>query len=98
MFVLPSRGDCMPQAVIEAIASGLPVVATRVGAIPEMVNDGVNGYLVDDVETAAKRTSDLLRAPDRATEMGTAGREHVRRNFLSTRELEDWLRLYTELR
>lgn len=46
IFALPSRGDCMPQAVIEAIASGLPVVATRVGAIPEMVSDGVNGYLV----------------------------------------------------
>ena len=48
--------------------------------------------------SAAKRTSDLLRDPERATEMGTAGREHVRKNFLSTRELEDWLRLFTELR
>lgn len=46
IFALPSRGDCMPQAVIEALACGLPVVATRVGAIPEMVTDGVNGYLV----------------------------------------------------
>ena len=47
---------------------------------------------------AAKRTTDLLRDPERATEMGDAGREHVRKNFLSTRELEDWLRLFTELR
>jgi glycosyltransferase involved in cell wall biosynthesis len=46
IFVLPSRGDCMPQAVTEALACGLPVVATRVGAIPEMVFDGVNGHLV----------------------------------------------------
>jgi glycosyltransferase involved in cell wall biosynthesis len=46
VFALPSRGDCMPQAVAEALASGLPVVATGVGAIPEMVHDGVNGYLV----------------------------------------------------
>ena len=53
IFVLPSRGDCMPQAVIEAIACGLPVVATRVGAIPEMVTDGVNGYLVPAREPRA---------------------------------------------
>jgi glycosyltransferase involved in cell wall biosynthesis len=46
VFALPSRGDCMPQAVAEALASGLPVVATGVGAIPEMVHDAVNGYLV----------------------------------------------------
>jgi glycosyltransferase involved in cell wall biosynthesis len=46
IFVLPSRGDCMPQAVTEAIACGLPVVATSVGSIPEMVTDGVNGHLV----------------------------------------------------
>jgi glycosyltransferase involved in cell wall biosynthesis len=46
IFALPSRGDCMPQAVAEALASGLPVVATGVGAIPEMVSNSVNGYLV----------------------------------------------------
>lgn len=46
LFALPSRNDCMPQAVAEGLASGLPLVATRVGAIPEMVMDGVNGFLV----------------------------------------------------
>jgi len=46
VFVLPARGDCFPQAIAEAMASGLPVIATRVGAIPEMVRDGENGFLV----------------------------------------------------
>lgn len=46
LFVLPSRGDCFPQAVAEALAAGLPVVATTVGAIPEMVREGENGLLV----------------------------------------------------
>lgn len=46
IFVLPSRGDCFPQAVAEGLASGLPIVASRIGAIPEMVQEGVNGCLV----------------------------------------------------
>ncbi len=84
--------------VSEGFWKGRPVIGGRCGGITLQIEDGVNGFLVDDVETAAKRASDLLRDPERATEMGTAGREHVRKNFLSTRELEDWLRLFTELR
>jgi trehalose synthase len=84
--------------VSEGFWKGRPVIGGRCGGITLQIDDGVNGFLVDDVETAAKRASDLLRDPERATEMGTAGREHVRKNFLSTRELEDWLRLFTELR
>jgi glycosyltransferase involved in cell wall biosynthesis len=55
IFALPSRGDCMPQAVTEAIACGVPVVATRVGAIPEMVSDGSNGLLVPPRDPRALR-------------------------------------------
>jgi trehalose synthase len=84
--------------VSEGLWKGRPVVGGRCGGITLQIEDGVNGFLVDDVETAAARTADLLRAPARATEMGVAGREFVRRNFLSTRELEDWLRLYRDLR
>ena len=84
--------------VSEGFWKGRPVIGGRCGGITLQIEDGVNGFLVDDVETAAKRATDLLRDPERATEMGTSGREHVRKNFLSTRELEDWLRLFTELR
>ena len=84
--------------VSEGLWKGRPVIGGRCGGITLQIEDGVNGYLVDDVETAAKRTADLLRDPARASEMGAAGREMVRRQFLSTRELEDWLRLYGELR
>jgi trehalose synthase len=73
------------------------VIGGRCGGITLQIEDGRNGYLVDDVETAAARTADLLRAPERASEMGRYGRETVRKQFLSTRELEDWLRLYSEL-
>jgi glycosyltransferase involved in cell wall biosynthesis len=76
IFVLPSRGDCMPQAVIEAVACGLPVVATRVGAIPEMVTDGVNGYLVPAREprALAEAIGALVRNPARRHPMGRRSR------------------------
>jgi glycosyltransferase involved in cell wall biosynthesis len=76
IFVLPSRGDCMPQAVTEALACGLPVVATRVGAIPEMVSDGVNGYLVGTRNPAslAGAIESLIESQGRRHEMGRWGR------------------------
>ena len=83
--------------VSEAMWKGRPVVGGRCGGITMQVKDGENGYLVDSIEEAAARTADLLRSPVRADEMGEAGRGHVRANFLSTRELEDWLRLFRDL-
>ncbi len=84
--------------VAEGLWKGRPVIGGRCGGITLQITEGENGYLVDDVESAAKRTIELLRDPDRATAMGETGREHVRRLFLSTRELEDWLRLFNNLR
>ncbi len=84
--------------VSEGLWKGRPVIGGRCGGITLQIDEAVNGFLVDDVETAAKRAADLLRDPERADEMGAAGREHVRREFLSTRELEDWLRLFHNLR
>jgi trehalose synthase len=84
--------------VSEGLWKGRPVIGGRCGGITLQIEEGVNGYLVDDVETCAQRAIELLRDPAMADEMGKAGREHVRRQFLSTRELEDWLRLFNELR
>jgi trehalose synthase len=84
--------------VSEGLWKGRPVVGGRCGGITLQIEDGVNGYLVDDVETTAARCIQLLAEPDKADAMGAAGRETVRRNFCSTRELEDWLYLFLELR
>jgi glycosyltransferase involved in cell wall biosynthesis len=66
VFVLPSRGDCTPLAVAEALACGLPVVATPVGGMPEMVRHGGNGLLVppQDPRQLARALGVLIDQPD----------------------------------
>jgi glycosyltransferase involved in cell wall biosynthesis len=78
VFVLPSAREAFPLVVIEAMAAGLPVVATRVGAIADLVEDGVSGMLVDRSELAGdhagQRAADrpAQRAADRAVDRGIA--------------------------
>jgi len=83
--------------VSEALWKGRPVVGGRAGGITLQIREGFDGYLVDSVEECAHRIIDLLADPVGASAMGSQGREHVRKNFLSTRELEDWLDLFVVL-
>jgi trehalose synthase len=84
--------------VSEALWKGRPVVGGRAGGITLQIRDGYDGYLVDSIDECARRVIDLLADPVGADALGAQGREHVRDNFLSTRELEDWLRLFGTLR
>lgn len=83
MFVLSSDWEGMPNAVLEAMAAGLPVVATAVGGIPEAVVDGVTGLLVPprDPTSLAEAITNLLHDPDLRHQMGQAGRERVVTQF-----------------
>ncbi len=85
--------------VTEALWKGAPVVASNVGGIPLQVIDGETGFLVepDDKEGFAKRIVEILRAGNGAGDLGVKAREHVRRNFLVTRLLQDYLHLIGEL-
>ncbi|MGH9104657.1 MAG: glycosyltransferase family 4 protein [Acidimicrobiales bacterium] len=77
IFVLPTRGDCTPLVIAEAMASGLPVVATAIGSIPDMLRDGVNGLLVQpgrpDMLCAALRR--LVAQPALRRRMESAARK-----------------------
>jgi trehalose synthase len=83
--------------VAEALWKGRPVVGSNVGGIPLQIVDGENGYLVDSVAACAARALYLLQHPALADAMGARGREHVRKHFLITRYLRDYLRLFVEL-
>lgn len=78
---LPSRLDCFGIILLEAWACGNPVIGAWSGAMPDLVDDGVNGYLVSfgDVETLADRIARLLGDPSSRDAMGRAGREMVLR-------------------
>jgi trehalose synthase len=84
--------------VTEALWKGKPVVGGNTGGIPLQIIDGETGFLVDSPEACAERTLYLLEQPDRAAEMGKAGKEHVRENFLTTRHMADYIKLFRDLR
>ena len=80
--------------VSEAMWKGKPVIGGATGGIPLQIIHGVTGFLVNSVEGAAFRTRQLLNNPDMSKQMGERGREHVRKNFLITRQLRDYLSVW----
>lgn len=84
--------------VTEAMWKGTPVIGGNVGGIRHQIDDGVNGYLVDTVDQASDRIIKLLRDEKLRKSMGEKGREKVRKNFLMTRYLEDYLDLFLSFR
>lgn len=80
-------------AVTEAMWKGKPVIGSTAGGLAAQIVDGVTGYTVHSLEGVAFRARHLLNNPSHIQRMGGAGREHVRRNFLVTRHLSDYLTL-----
>lgn len=94
-FVLPSLGEGISNTILEAMASGLPVIATQVGGNPELVSAGQTGALVPtgDPEALARALIDYASNPDQARATGRAGRAAVERRF----SMEAMVAAYQEL-
>lgn len=98
-FVLPSVNEGTPVSAIEALASGTPVVANRVGGVPDVVTDGVDGFLVEpgDVEGAADRLAELASNPELRARLGESGRREMFERYSVARLVDDVDRLYRAL-
>jgi glycosyltransferase involved in cell wall biosynthesis len=96
LLVLPSQSEAFPNAIIEAMAAGLPVVATHVGGIPELVEEGRTGRLVPpgDANALAGALLDVLDPPARAAEFGRAGRRRIEETYSFDRMVEQFETLY----
>jgi glycosyltransferase involved in cell wall biosynthesis len=99
VFVLPSLEEGAPGAALEAMAAGLPVVASAVGGIPELVEDGRTGLLVPprDSLALADRLRVLLLDPEQQHAMGAAGRARVREHFSAERMVARFAEIYDGL-
>ncbi len=97
--MLPSANEGTPVSVIESLAAGCPVVATRVGGVPDVVNENEDGFLVEmgDVQALGDRLADLARDPELRRRMGEAGRSRILERYAVDRLIGDVDELYRTL-
>jgi glycosyltransferase involved in cell wall biosynthesis len=99
VLLLPSANEGTPVSAIEALAAGKPVVATRVGGVPDVVRDGVDGFLVEagDVDGLTDRLAELAADREAAQRMGVTGRTRVLERYSVGRLIDDVDALYQRL-
>ncbi|HVM75294.1 MAG TPA: N-acetyl-alpha-D-glucosaminyl L-malate synthase BshA [Candidatus Saccharimonadales bacterium] len=99
LFLLPSQLESFGLAALEAMACEVPVIATNAGGLPEVIEDGVDGYLVEpgDVKLAGKYAIELLSRADRGREMGQLARKNARRKFCSNDVIPMYERYYEQV-
>ncbi|MCP4024306.1 MAG: glycosyltransferase family 4 protein, partial [Desulfobacteraceae bacterium] len=97
IFVLPSVQETAPISIAEAMAVGIPVVATAVGGIPYMVDDNATGFLIqiDDIESLKNCIGRLLSNDNLANDMGMAGREKAKKEYDLNKIAEQTVNVYS---
>jgi len=98
IFVLPTLTEALPTVLAEAMAAKLPIVASRVGGIPEMIQDGQNGILVapEDLDALAVACNQLLDSPEQRVMMGAEGRRIANQKFSIERQVHQLKELYMD--
>ena len=99
VLVSSSRQEGLPIALLEGMASRLPVVATAVGAVPTVIRDGLTGVLVQpgDAPVLAAAIADMLADASKRERLGSAARQLIADEFSADRMAEDYLRLYSDV-
>ena len=96
IFVLPSVKEGLPYTILEAMAAGVPVIATRVGGIPDLIEDGVNGIIVPpkDPNVLADAMTSLLNNPSQRAEFGERLTTRAKTEFTRERMVDETTRVY----
>jgi len=100
IFLFASNWEGLPMAVVEAMAAGLPIVATDIAALKELVQDGKNGFLcpIGDVEAMANSCEKIIRSNDLRAEMGDTSRKIAAELFSEARMLEEYSFTYHQIK
>jgi glycosyltransferase involved in cell wall biosynthesis len=96
---MPSRSENLPNTIIESLACGTPVVAFRVGGIPDLIDHKVNGYLAEpfDTEDLARGIAWVLEDPERHARLRAAARAKAEREYEMTHIARRYLALYEDI-
>ena len=99
IYCLPSKNEGMPMSVLEAMAHGIPTIATPVGGVPQVIEDGVNGFLVpvDDEGALSRLLCNLADDSRLRINIGTVGRDTIQNEFSIDKNVEELVSIYEGL-
>ncbi len=99
LMLMPSELESFGLAALEAMACRVPAIATRVGGVPELIEDGVNGSLfpVGDIDNMAQRAIELLKDPQKLDAMGAAARQTAQDHFCASRIIPLYEKYYEQV-